>query len=234
MKQDLVGKKFNRLTVIIYSSKKSGHKRFLICSCSCGTKNKIVREDCLKSGHTKSCGCWNVESGRLSGLSNIKHGASISSFAKGGHQLDYRLWSNVKNRCYNKNYHRYKDYGGRGIRVYKKWKYDFNAFAEYIRSLPNCLPENILRSRNSISRSRLTIDRIDNDGDYRPGNLKWSDNKEQANNKRNNKKIKYNGETINLSEAVTKYAVVSYDYVQQRIKRGWSVKRALSTPVTKN
>ena len=127
---------------------------------------------------------------------------------------NYRLWSiyhGMKKRCYNENCKRYKDYGGRGIKICEKWLETFDNFADW--AYKNGYAEN------------LTIDRIDNNSDYCPENCRWITNKKQCNNTRRNINIEYKGETKTLTEWC-EYLGLNYYTVQKRLKNGWNVEKA--------
>ena len=125
----------------------------------CGECNTIFQCKIhnIKNGNTKSCGCFRKQSLKTHGLS---------------YKNEYKIWQNMKVRCYNKNSPAYKNWGGRGITVYNKWIDDFELFYNYITSLPGYNKS-----------AKLSLDRIDNDGDYEPGNLRWADMHTQAVNK---------------------------------------------------
>jgi hypothetical protein len=157
----LIGKKFQSLTVIAYCGSKNKNRRWL-CRCDCG-KEKIITTRDLK--HHKSCGCAKVKAWALSvhGLSNSR---------------EYKIWTDIKTRCYNPKKHNYQNYGGRGIRMCDRW---LNSFSNFIEDMG---------MRPSKSHS---IDRINVDGNYEPSNCKWSTNTEQANNRRTSKFIEFQG-----------------------------------------
>lgn len=146
----------NRLTILEEVKpkiRKNGKKRKQFkCQCNCGNI-VIVTKDDLQRGHTKSCGCLLYS---VNGLS---------------YTYEYRVWINIKQRCYNKKAQAYKDYGGRGIRLYKKWYDDFLTFYDYIQKELGPRPSNL-----------YSLDRKNNDGHYVPSNLKWSTSSEQAKN----------------------------------------------------
>ena len=167
MKQikDLTGQKFGRLTVIKFYEKRkrntgSSYKYYWLCRCQCGNKI-IVDVDNLKNNSTKSCGCISKEK-----PAHITHGLTNT--------LLYGVWGGIKTRCLNKNYKKYKDYGGRGIIICDEWLNDFSSF--YNWSIENGYKKG------------LTIDRIDVNRNYEPKNCRWTTQKVQQNNRRNNKR----------------------------------------------
>ena len=168
MKQlDLVGKKSGRLLVVerVDEHVTSGgqKKTMYLCKCSCGN-TKVIQSNSLRSGRTKSCGCFNSEKSKsrrtTHGMRNTKA---------------YSTWAGIKNRCFNAHTERYKDYGGRGITMCDEWKNNFKSFFDYVSKLPHCFEEG------------YSIDRIDNDGNYEPENIKFSTAAEQNKNQRRSK-----------------------------------------------
>ena len=144
---DLTGQKFGRLTVIErVENNKHGKARWK-CECECGNDVFIPTGD-LKSGRTQSCGCFNKERTKES---RTTHGLT-------DHPL-YRVWSNMRKRCYGTNNPAYATYGARGIQICDEWLDDFQVFYDWAIS-------------NGFSEG-LSIDRIDNDGNYEPSNCQW-------------------------------------------------------------
>ena len=168
---DLSGQRYGRLVVICLDGENSAHgKNRWICRCDCGN-SKSVSVGSLRSGRVKSCGCLQRE--RTSRASR-KHGTGYEARL-------YRIWHGIKKRCLNSNACNYNDYGGRGISVCDEWKESYIAFRKWALS-------------NGYNDS-LTIDRINNDGDYCPDNCRWADRKTQSRNSRHAHNITIDGNT---------------------------------------
>lgn len=177
-KENIIGMKFGRLTVL-KEIEKNKNLRTFECICECGNK-KIVFKKYLKNGDTRSCGCLKIEYLKNKSI-GLKHGMSRTKF--------YKMYDSIKKRCLNKNNKDYKNYGGRGIKICNEWLNKENGFINFY----NWAIENGYKEG-------LTIDRINNNGNYEPNNCRWVTNKEQQRNTRNNVFLTYNGETHCLSE----------------------------------
>ena len=208
---DLTNKKFNNLLVVSrVENDKFGNAKWL-CECDCGNKVEVLGTH-LRSNHTKSCGCL-----------MIKHAKEIKR--KSIHNMIdtriYRIWLGIKNRTNPKSkdiYTTYKNYSGRGIKICEEWKKDFLAFYKW--SIENGYND------------KLTIDRIDVNGNYEPNNCRWITMKGQNNNKRNNVIIEFNGEKHTLTEWNEKMQFPK-GLLKNRLVRGWSIERALTTKAGK-
>lgn len=206
---NLVGQKFGRLTVLKrVENDKNGQSRWL-CRCSCPEHNEVIVISAnLRKGGTKSCGCYSTE-------------MLIKRSTKHGHKNDtiYNVWARMKQRCNNPKDPGYADYMGRGIKVCKRWENSFQAFYDDVSKLPH------------FGEKGYSINRIDNDGNYEPGNVEWSTPTEQANNRRNSQRIPYNGEEHSLTEW-GRILNISYRVLRRRINElGWPIEKALTTPV---
>lgn len=198
------GRKIARLTLITKSRSSKGH--IWDCVCDCGEELK-VKEYHLRNGIVKSCGCLKKEYEKM--------GNPVHNFSKTRIQ---RIYHSMIQRCYSKNHIHYYNYGGRGITVCDEWlgKDGLKTFAEW--ALKNGYNEN------------LSIDRIDNNGNYSPNNCKWATPLEQQNNTRYNHKIEYNGEILSLSQMARKYNL-SASTLSNRLKKWKDVKKAIETPI---
>lgn len=154
--QDLTGKTFGRWTVLRREENR-GKAVFWECSCICG-KIKTVSGSHLKCGRTLSCGCLQKERAAECATKHGEHGIP-----------EYVAWKNMISRCYNPKNDHYHLYGGRGISVYDGWRNDFSTFFEHIGKRPT---------------QKHSVDRIEVNGNYEPGNVRWATHDVQAHNKR--------------------------------------------------
>ena len=158
--KDISGQKFGKLLVIKrIGIDKHKHTTWL-CKCDCGNE-KIISKTNLIKGDSKSCGCLKIE---LNKNKLTKHGLSSSKL--------WGTWNSMKQRCYNPNRPKFKNYGSRGIKICDEWLNDFQAFYEYVSKLEH------------FGEKGYSLDRINNDGNYEPNNVRWATYKEQANNRR--------------------------------------------------
>lgn len=173
----LDGLTFGRLTVLHREPKRWSKRAFWRCLCECGTEC-VKMGKYLLNGNTSSCGCAQRE---MRERGNPKYGDVA---AKHLHKREYSIWRSMKSRCQTASSSNYRFYGGRGIRVCERWS-DFNAF---YADMGDCPPG-------------LTIDRIDSNGHYEPGNCRWASVTEQQRNTRRNLYIEFRGATVAVSEA---------------------------------
>lgn len=159
---DLTGQKFGRLTVIKRVENNKYGALYWLCQCDCGKFVK-VRGSRLKDGSSKSCGCYQKDL--------IREICKSRTIYKGIYKQLIRVYWAMHARCYNKNTNRYKNYGGRGIKICDEWLNSHLSFCEW--------------AVNNGYQKGLTIDRIDVNKNYSPSNCRWVDYKTQANNKTN-------------------------------------------------
>ena len=206
--EDLVGKKFGRLTVLKFAGRDNGNVSCWHVTCDCGNK-KIVRNGSLKNGGTKSCGCLKKEATRKR---LFKHGVGKTKF--------YYIWNGMKTRCLNKNDKRFKDYGGRGIKICDRWLKFENFRDDMLESYEKHIKE--------FGEKRTQIDRINNDGNYEKENCKFATCEEQANNRRTNHILEFNGEKLNMKQWAKKLGINNTTLCERINTLGWSTERALT------
>lgn len=174
---DLTGHVFGRLTAIKPIEQDKNHRYIWLCKCICGKHKKVFSAQ-LVSKNVKSCGCLYKENGGH----NYTHGKCRS--------FTYSSWHMMKIRCYLKRYDGYKNYGGRGIKVCKRW----HKFENFYKDMGDRL-------------KGYTLERINNNGDYKPSNCKWIIRRKQLSNKRNNVYFYYMREKMTMKDFAEKYNI---------------------------
>lgn len=208
---DLTGQYFGRLKVLYRDPNKNPNPKDRstrwVCECQCENKTIVIlTAHVLKQGRTKSCGCLNLESLK----SRAKHGDYKTPL--------YNVYRHMKDRCYNPNNEYYYRYGGRGIKVCPEWLGD-NGYIQFKEDM------------GAGYEPGLSIDRINNDGDYCKENCRWTTAKVQGNNKGNNRIINYYGEDYTVAELGDKFGDgKSSRFLSHRLNTGWNLEEALQIP----
>lgn len=172
--------------------------------CLCGNV-VILRGNNVRQGLTKSCGCLARERG------NLKHGWASHL----NPTVEYATWSRMKTRCYNPKSDRYYRYGARGIKMCRRWKFSF---------------ENFLHDMGRRPFGLTSLDRIDNDGNYEPGNCRWATQRTQGNNTNSNVRITFDSKHLTISQW-SELIGIKPGTLGKRIRDGWDAEKALTTPV---
>lgn len=196
---DLSGKRYGKLLVRYYVGKRGGQPYWL-CQCDCG-QYTVVYAGSLRRGATNSCGCLAQECAKSRGTHRMTGTA------------EYCTWTRIIQRCTDTKYHGYHKYGGRGISICGRWRQSFEAFLEDIGPRPT---------------PKHSIDRIDNDGNYEPGNCRWATAREQANNRRTNRLLTVDGETWTVAQWAERTGLPDH-VIRTRLHRGWTPRRAITT-----
>jgi hypothetical protein len=174
------------------------------CLCSCG-KHTIASAFDIKSGHTTSCGCYHKE--------------KISSQGGGYLDAEYVSWYNMVQRCTNPGHVSYVYYGALGVDVFSDWQDNFKAFSAYIGPKPT---------------NKHSIDRVDGTKGYEPGNVRWATSLEQAANRKSTAMVDYLGVLQPLSLLARAHGLCPMLVNKRIFSSGWSVEKALTTPVKNN
>lgn len=202
--EDLTGLTFGRLTVLRRAPNDRRGQTYWVCLCVCDNET-ITRSASLKSGHAQSCGCLHVETAfNLS----YKHGFSGTP--------ECAALRGAFRRCNDPDDPGYHRYGGRGIKVHE----------EYIFNSPNGV-RNLIKDIGKRPSAEHSLDRINNHGNYEPGNVRWATGKEQQRNTRLNRLLTFNGKTQCVA-AWAEELCLSLNMIRNRLKRGWTVERALT------
>lgn len=198
-----IGEVFGRLTIAALT--REGRYSYAECRCSCG-QTKRVRVDHLKSKATRSCGCLHSElssarTGKMQ-VANVRHGRSNTRV--------HSIWLGMLQRCRNPNSKYFAHYGGRGIDVCDRWN-SFHAFYEDMGDPP----------------PKHTLERVDNDKGYDPGNCEWATRRTQQNNRRTNRRLTVNGVTNTIAEW-SRLSGVHPNTITQRMDNGWPIDTIIS------
>lgn len=214
--KDLSGKYFGRLKVIARISVTKYRDSVWLCRCRCG-KEKHIRGGNLKNGHTKSCGCLNVD---------IQKSKRTIAYKYRGTKL-WWAFSHIRQRCNNAKNGSYKNYGGRGIKC--EWK-NFDEF----------LKDNLRKfnyAKKKYPNEKLSIERKDVNGNYNKKNVTWIPMRDQAKNTRRNHKLTLHKKTMNIADwprtEWCKKLKISERDIDNRLRAGWSIEKTLTTPVRK-
>lgn len=216
---NLVGKTFGRLKVISLVRRGTHGGVYWKCRCTCG-KKRIATGYRLAIGHTRSCGCLQLDSAAQVGHANATHGAFLGK-ANAGElprpiRLMYGRWTGIRQRCYDKGCPVFKHYGGRGIKMSASWRNSFSAF---------------LKDMGYPPAPKLTIERKDNNGPYSKANCRWATILEQGANKRNNRLLTIGGKTRHLLDWA-RASGVNYATIWTRIDAMWPPSKWLVAPGT--
>lgn len=189
---------YGRWTVLLAGIFKCG-REYAKCKCSCGTERE-VRLRSIKSGDSISCGCHRKEAARNT---HTTHGMSNTP--------EYCVWESMRQRCYDKNCECYHRYGGRGIRVCVRWR----------------LFENFISDMGKRPTDKHSIERVDNECNYKPDNCVWATQEQQQNNRRTNRLVTAFGRTQNVMQWSRELGV-SYSVIIWRLNNNWPNEKALT------
>ena len=207
------GQKFGELVIIKLHHKKQyidkkgviRNREYYLCQCDCGNI-KVIEKSQLTTGHTKSCGCLQK---KITSKKHKTHGLSKNKI--------YFIWCSMKDRCYRQNSNDYLNYGGRGITICDEWKNDFKTFYQW--------------AINNGYKEGLTIERINVNDNYKPSNCTWIENALQSKNKTNSHYLTYNDKTQIIEDWAKEMKLNNGATISGRLKRGWSIEEALTTPL---
>lgn len=197
--EDQIGLRYSRLITVRVFDRQNGHVRW-VCRCDCG-KQHVAKLIHLRNGLIQSCGCYNREKTiRL----NTTHGQALSVDA-GGCTPEYTAWRGMKERCHNQNNSHYHNYGGRGISVCAEWRDNFEAFFAHLGPRPS---------------PNYSVDRIDNNRNYEPGNIRWATVRQQALNKQ------ASGRLLDINDQPVSFASVAEYLGLTRSAFMWSMQQS--------
>jgi hypothetical protein len=199
-RNDKTGRRYGRLTVIALEPTENGRVRWR-CRCDCGAVVVVASVNLRRNAwHTSSCGCLKKDKKGVA----VTHGETVN----GRHSVEYRLWHDIIRRCEDDGRDDYENYGARGIRMSALWRHDVAAFVRHIGRRPT---------------AHHTIDRIDPNGDYEPGNVRWATRTNQNQNTRRVWLCDIDGQRIGVQEAARRLALdnprLLYNYYGRRFRQ---------------
>lgn len=203
---EMIGYRKGTLTVIAFDSIRKGRSYWKV-QCDCGVV-KVVRTDAMHDYTT--CDKCKAEKQRQR---MFTHGETKTNL--------YKVWGGIKERCYNPKSPSYDVYGDRGIKMFSEWVNSYEAFRDYVQALPN------------YGKKGYSIDRIDVNKGYEPGNIRWADAVTQANNRRDNYFIEYDGKVLTAKQWSVRLGM-NYRTIMNRIRMGWSIEDIITRPVKKH
>ena len=214
---ELSGQRFGRLVVGIRAPTTKKHTAWH-CTCDCGAE-LVVKTHHLSCGETKSCGCLKRERARTLHQSVVRKPKPVV-VKKARHGLSrsraYNIWVHMRGRCENPNHHAFAYYGGRGITLCERWSVFENFYADMGEPPP-----------------RHTIERMDNDKGYEPGNCRWATRAEQSRNTSRNRRLTHAGVTLTVSQWAARVGINEQTIASRLDDSGWSVADALTRPVSR-
>lgn len=206
VKHNLAGRRFGRLTVVAHHKEKYKELKW-VCKCDCGGEIKALAINLL-GGRTKSCGCLRREHAEITAERNRRN-ATHRRLPK----EVYKSWRAMHDRCLNPNHIHYDKYGGRGIKICDRWLNSFEAFRDDMGPRP----------------PGTSLERIDNDGDYEPGNCRWATQVEQSRNTSRVRVLEAFGRKQCLAAWAEEFNL-SKDTIARRLRRGWPLEEILNGP----
>lgn len=205
---NLASRRFGQLVVLKYVGR-GDRNHYWECKCDCGELS-IANSKCLLSGMTTSCGCYRMQR-MLKSTQTHGHTANYRT-------PEYKTWQNMRSRCENPNAVGFHAYGGRGVRVCEEWrlgdgtKSGFECFLADIGPRPT---------------EKHSLDRINVDGNYEPGNCRWADNQQQQRNRRDNIWVEVDGRRMLISDAIEKLDIPRTSFYRL-LDKGISLKEAIT------
>lgn len=199
--KDITGQRFGRLVALGPVGHTPGRNAIWLCQCDCGNTT-TVNNVALRAKQSQSCGCL---SRQVRSAMHTTHGLRYDPI--------YSIWRGIYRRCFNPTHKSYAGYGGRGITICDEWRDDVQVFYDYVSRLPH------------YGEKGYSIDRIDNNGNYEPGNVRWATLSEQGRNRRTSLMLTYKGKTQSIGDWADELQI-SYGALKQRIYAGWDIERA--------
>lgn len=209
----VIGERFGRLTVIALAEKTKKY-RLWRCRCDCGN-DTLVRSNQLNRSSVQSCGCLVKDAARDRGVRAVQRRATNPQPPAESRSVEYRTWGAIIYRCTNPTAPHWKHYGGRGITICDEWRRDYRSFLAHMGRRPS---------------ADHSIDRINNDRGYEPGNVRWAVPVAQARNRSTATMLTAFGKTMSAVEWAETVGLNYGSLLNRIVRHGWSVERALTTP----